>query len=150
MNYVQDLFLVVVFVHIASGPAALLLLLLLGFSWKKTQGGSCWHPSRRNSGVCWPRFMEQMWVSLPLAGSRGHPLLPRGPLTGWEMPYCLTGGQCSLGSKLIHSEHHCWREVEEKEMGEKKQFWDLSFIFQCAHSRIFNLANNNLSLFPPP
>lgn len=38
MNYVQDLFLVVVFVHIASGPAALLLLLLLGFSnhpWKK-------------------------------------------------------------------------------------------------------------------
>lgn len=38
VNYVQDLFLVVVFVHIASGPAALLLLLLLGFSdhpWKK-------------------------------------------------------------------------------------------------------------------
>lgn len=31
MNYVQDLFLVVVFVHIASGPAALLLLLLLGY-----------------------------------------------------------------------------------------------------------------------
>jgi len=52
VNYVQDLFLVVVFVHIASGPAALLLLLLLSFSnhpWKKTR----WKPPTPQQKELW-------------------------------------------------------------------------------------------------
>lgn len=104
------LFLAVVFVHIASGPAALLLLLLLGFSnhpWgkKNHEMEAAAFQQEEVQGVCC--FMEQMWVSPLPAGSRGHLLLPRAPLTGSEMSCCSTGGQCSPGSKLIHLEHHC-------------------------------------------
>lgn len=97
MNYVQDLFLVVVFVHIASGPAALLLLLLLGFSdrpWKKKRDGSYRDPSKtelwgtlaslHGADVGETPALWESWLSPPPSGSsdrlRDAVLLDRRPM----------------------------------------------------------------------
>lgn len=94
------LFLAVVFVHIASGPAALLLLLLLGFSnhpWgkKKPRDGSCCLPAGGSAGCVLFHGADvgvtparwESWPSPPPSGSsdrlRDVMLFDRRPMFSW-------------------------------------------------------------------